>query len=58
MIDTEPLTTRLGRELLALQQSGADDATIAVLSDELKGAFNCLRYLRKCYAKQSQGANS
>ena len=52
MIETEPLTTRLGRELLALQQEGADDASIARLSDELKAAFNCLRYLRKCYVKQ------
>ena len=49
----ESLTTRLGRELLALENSGASDHEIAKLQEQLQAAFNQLRHLRKCYTKQT-----
>ncbi len=49
----ESLTTRLGRELLALENSGASDHEIAKLQEQLQTAFNQLRHLRKCYTKQT-----
>lgn len=49
----EPWTTQLGRELLALENGGASDHDIARLQDELRGAFNQLRHIRKCYSKQA-----
>ena len=52
----EAWTTRLGKELLTLENNGASDHDIARLQEQLQAAFNQLRHLRKCYTKQtSQG---
>ena len=56
MFETEALCTRLGKELLALENNGASDHDVARLQEQLQAAFNQLRQLRRCYAKQtSQG---
>ena len=52
-MQTEAWTTFLGRQLLALENDGADYSTICKLDDELKSAFNTLKYIRRCYLKEA-----
>ena len=51
-METEAWTTSLGRQLLALENDGADYATVCKIEDELKAAFNTLKHIRRCYIKE------
>ena len=52
-METEPWTTALGRQLLALENGQGDYAEICYLEDSLKYAFNALKHIRKCYNKET-----
>ena len=52
-METEAWTTALGRQLLALENGGANYAAICLLEGDLKAAFNTLKHIRKCYQKES-----
>ena len=51
-METEAWTTSLGRQLLALENDGANYAAICILEDDLKKAFNTLKHIRRCYVKE------